>query len=57
MPVITEMRKLAEHGLELLGNTSIERRERLVVMRDTYAFFERDMLALLERWEKEIKRG
>ena len=57
MPVITEMRKLAEHGLELLGNTSPKRLERLTVMRDTYAFFEEDMLMLLRRWEKEIKRG
>ncbi|HSM58592.1 MAG TPA: MarR family transcriptional regulator [Candidatus Sulfomarinibacteraceae bacterium] len=50
---ITAFRELAEQGLALLDDQPAERRRRLQGMRDFYAFFEREMPALLERWEAE----
>ena len=54
---ITALRQLAEHGLELVEGKAPPTRQWLEEMRDTYAFFEREFPALLERWEQERKRG
>jgi len=50
---ITMLRKLAERGLELVGDKSPVVRQGFEEMRDMYAFFEREFPALLERWEQE----
>lgn len=52
---ITSIRRLAEKGLELLADEPAERRKRLREMRDFYAFFEKELPALLDRWEAESK--
>lgn len=44
---------LADRGLELLSDEPRERSRRLRSMRAIYAFYEREMPALLERWRKE----
>lgn len=49
----TEVRQLAEHGLALLGDAAPEYRRRLELMRDMYAFMEREFPKLLEKWEAE----
>ena len=46
-------RELAEEGLALLQNTPRERQTRLQEMRLMYAFLEREMPLLMQRWEKE----
>ena len=46
-------RSLAEEGLRLLADADPERRRRLDEMRRFYEFFERELPALLDRWEKE----
>jgi DNA-binding transcriptional regulator GbsR (MarR family) len=48
-----DFRKLAERGLELLAEAPAARRERLQGMRDLYAWLEREMPALWERWRRE----
>jgi DNA-binding transcriptional regulator GbsR (MarR family) len=48
-----EFRKLAERGLELLADAPAARRERLQDMHDFYAWLEREMPALWERWRRE----
>jgi DNA-binding transcriptional regulator GbsR (MarR family) len=48
-----DFRKLAERGLELLADAPAARRERLQGMRDLYAWLEREMPALWERWRRE----
>jgi DNA-binding transcriptional regulator GbsR (MarR family) len=48
-----EFRKLAQRGLELLADTPAARRERLQDMHDFYAWLEREMPALWERWRRE----
>lgn len=50
------VRKMAQHGLELLANEPPSRSGRLREMHDLYAFFERETPALLARWKKERKR-
>ena len=45
-------RKLAEHGLELMGRESSVRRQWLEEMHDRYVFLEQEFPALVERWEK-----
>ena len=53
----TAFRQLIERGLELLEGKVHVNRQWLEEMRDMYAFFERELPALLERWEQERKQG
>ncbi len=46
-------RQLADEGLAVLAEASPQRQGRLQEMRRMYAFLEREIPALLERWEKE----
>ena len=46
-------RQLAAEGLVLLQDSSPERKKRLQEMHLMYAFLEREIPLLLERWEKE----
>lgn len=55
MILIATFRQLADRGLELLNGHTPEQRERLEAMRSLYAFFEREVPALFERWEREHK--
>ena len=48
-----EVKKLAGRGLELLADAPAARRERLQAMHDFYAWLEREMPALWERWRRE----
>jgi DNA-binding transcriptional regulator GbsR (MarR family) len=48
-----DFRKLAQRGLELLADAPAARRERLQGMHDLYAWLEREMPALWERWRRE----
>jgi DNA-binding transcriptional regulator GbsR (MarR family) len=52
---ITAFREVADRGLDLLSDQPPESRRRLEVMRDTYAFFEREFPKLVERLEQERK--
>ena len=45
-------RELAEHGLELLAEEKALPRKWLEEMHDRYAFFERELPPLLERWQQ-----
>lgn len=47
---------LADRGLALLSDEPPERSRRLRSMRAIYAFYEREMPALLERWRQERSR-
>ena len=49
-------RQLADEGLTLLARSDPERRMRLEEMRSLYAFLEREIPILLERWQKEYQR-
>ena len=53
----TAFRQLIERGLELLEGKVHVNRQWLEEMRDMYAFFERELPVLLERWEQERKQG
>jgi DNA-binding transcriptional regulator GbsR (MarR family) len=55
MSLLTELRELADRGLDALANDSPETRRRLEVMREMNAFLEREFPKLLERWEDEKK--
>lgn len=48
---IVQLRQLAERGLQLLDNQPPEKKRRLQEMHDLYAFFEKEMPLLLERWQ------
>lgn len=50
---VTQLRKLAERGLELVEDKASLNRQGLEEIRDMYAFFEREYPLLLERWEQE----
>ena len=49
---IKMFRELAEHGLELLAEEKSLHRKWLEEMRERYAFFERELPPLLERWQQ-----
>ena len=51
----TAFRQLIERGLELIEGKANANRQWLEEMRDMYTFFERELPALLERWEQERK--
>ena len=50
------MRAIAAQGLALLGDAPSERRERLRRVEAMYAFMQREVAALLERWAQERQR-
>jgi DNA-binding transcriptional regulator GbsR (MarR family) len=54
--MVTAMRELAEQGLALRADADAEATEQLREMRDFYAFNERELPALIERWRQERKR-
>ncbi len=47
------MRELAGHGLELMAYDDTQQRQRLQEIYDLYAFLEKEVPILLERWKKE----
>lgn len=50
-------RQLMDHGLELTEGKARANRQWLEEMRDMYVFMERELPALVERWEQEQKRN
>ena len=50
---VTVFRRLAERGLEIQGDKATPTRQWLEEMYDIYTFLERELPALLERWEQE----
>jgi DNA-binding transcriptional regulator GbsR (MarR family) len=53
LPATIAWRKLAEEGLELLADANPERRGRMQELHDVYAFMERELPALLDRFVAE----
>ncbi len=53
MGLITSMRELAEHGLGLRTDADAAATARLREMRDFYAFYERELPALVARWRQQ----
>lgn len=51
MSQLVAFRKLAEQGLDMLADQPVERRKRLCEMRDFYAFWEKEIPVLLDRWQ------
>jgi len=49
---LSGFRKMAERGLELLDSEDPGARRSLEEMRDFYAYWEKEMPAVLERWER-----
>ena len=47
------LREIIAQGLTLLADEPVERRQRLQDMDDFYAFLQRELPLLLERWKKE----
>ncbi|MBN2309858.1 MAG: MarR family transcriptional regulator [Candidatus Hydrogenedentes bacterium] len=56
LKLTTEIRRITERGLELLGDQPPEVRKRLQEYRDFYVFFEEEFPALIERWEQSRER-
>ena len=56
MSLIGVFQEMAERGLELLDSGDREAREGLEEMRDFYAFWKRELPAVLERWDEEKSR-
>jgi DNA-binding transcriptional regulator GbsR (MarR family) len=54
---MTVFRELAESGLAALGDAPPAIRARLETMRAMYEFFERELPALLQRWQQEHQEG
>ena len=53
MEALGSFRKTAERGLELMGSKDPDARRSLEEMRDFYTYWEKEMPAVLERWERE----
>ncbi len=50
--MVTEVRELADHGLDLLAAEPEPVTRRLRSVRNMYAWFERELLDLFDRWER-----
>ena len=57
MEALRSFREMAERGLELLDSQDPDARRSLEEMRDFYAYWEREMPAVLERWERETEEA
>jgi len=55
--MVTATRELAEQGLALRADADAAATERLREMRDFYAFTERELPAVIERWRQERRSG
>jgi DNA-binding transcriptional regulator GbsR (MarR family) len=53
---LTDMRRLAERGLEVLGPGAADQRENLEEMLGLYTYFERSLPGLMEGWERQRHR-
>jgi len=53
LPSVVAMRRLMDAGLSLLEDRPADQRARLHEVRDVYAFFERELPAMLERFQRE----
>lgn len=56
MSLIGVFQEMAERGLKLLNSDNPEARDGLEEMRDFYAFWEKELPAVLERWDQEKAR-
>ena len=54
MEALGSFRKTAERGLELMGSKDPDARRSLEEMRDFYTYWEKEMPAVLERWERGV---
>jgi DNA-binding transcriptional regulator GbsR (MarR family) len=54
---LSALRKMAERGLELMEGQDSEIKQRLQEARDLFSHMEREYPLLIERWEKEHKKG
>jgi DNA-binding transcriptional regulator GbsR (MarR family) len=54
---LKSFREMAERGLELMGGAGPEARRGLEEMRHLYAFWERELPALLKRYEEETSEA
>jgi DNA-binding transcriptional regulator GbsR (MarR family) len=55
--MFSEIRSLAERGLEALENEPPEVRERLIEGRDLFAFVEKEYPLLIEKWQQQRNKG
>jgi DNA-binding transcriptional regulator GbsR (MarR family) len=53
LPATTAFRRVADEGLALLADAPREQRARLQELRDVYAFMERELPALVERFRAQ----
>ena len=55
--MFSEIRNLAERGLKAIENEPLRVRERLIEGRDLFAFVEKEYPLLIEKWQRQRKRG
>ena len=53
LQAIVQMRKLAESGLDAMGEQAESRGERLREVRDLYGFFEEGYADIVRRWDEK----
>ncbi len=56
IPLMQSVRRAADRALESLSSREPGKNRRLAEMRDMYAFIEREIPVLLERWEEQQRR-
>jgi len=54
---LTALRKLAEHGIDLIEDKDPSARHRLQEMRNFCVFWEKEIPTLMERYDQEHKQG
>ncbi|MGB3682475.1 MAG: MarR family transcriptional regulator [Rubrobacteraceae bacterium] len=56
LETLSRFRQMAERGLDIANSDSPEAQRNLEEMREFYAYWERELPAVLERWEEDKKK-
>ena len=56
LETLTRFRRMAERGLDIANSDGAAARHNLEEMREFYSYWERELPAVLERWEQDKKK-
>lgn len=56
LETLSRFRRMAERGLDIASSNGADDRRNLEEMRNFYAYWEKEMPAVLERWEEDKKK-
>jgi hypothetical protein len=56
LETLARFRQMAERGLDIVNSDGVDTQRNLEEMREFYAYWERELPAVLERWQEDKKK-